>query len=149
MLLTLQMMIRREQKYRIFVHATVMKNFKAYYIIPAPPSDVYLALTNPITIRLWTAEEAEMSTVPGSEFALWEGSISGRNIEFIENRKIVQQWYFDEVTDDSIVTIILHPHQSGTSVEVRHTNIPDDDYDDIVAGWNNNYFGALRAFYEE
>ncbi|MCA1480924.1 SRPBCC domain-containing protein, partial [Bradyrhizobium sp. NBAIM08] len=88
-----------------------MKDFKKYFIIPASPEEVYLALTLPNTIRLWTGEVAEMSTEPGSEFSLWEGSITGRNISFEESRKIVQQWYFGEQEDSSIVTIKLHPHK--------------------------------------
>jgi activator of HSP90 ATPase len=126
-----------------------MKNFKAYFILPASPEEIYLALTNPDTIRLWTGEDAQMSIEPGSEFSPWDGSIVGKNLQFEENRKIVQQWYFDEKSDESIVTIILHPHASGTSVEVRQTNIPDEDFDDIAEGWSSSYFGALREFYEE
>lgn len=125
-----------------------MKDYKKYYVIAADPEEVYIALTNPVTIKLWTSEEAEMSTVPDSEFSLWDGAITGKNIEFVENKKIVQQWYFDEASDNSIVTIILHPHTDGTSVELRHTNIPDEDFDDIVEGWNSSYFGVLQDFYE-
>lgn len=125
-----------------------MKDFKKYYIIEAPPQDVYLALTNPLTIHLWSGEPAEMSTEPESEFSLWDGSITGKNIEFDRNKKIVQQWYFGDQTESSIVTIKLHEHAHGTSVELRHTNIPDEDYDDIVEGWNSTYFGALQDFYE-
>lgn len=126
-----------------------MKDFKSYYIISASPSDVYAAITNPLTIQLWTGEEATMSTEPGSEFSMWEGSISGRNLEFEQDKKIVQEWYFGEQEEPSVVTIKLHPHKQGTSVELRHSNIPDNDYDDIVEGWNDNYFGALEDFYGE
>ncbi len=126
-----------------------MKDYKKYYIIPAPPEEVYQALTQEATIQLWTGEIAEMNTDIDSEFALWEGSITGKNLEFEEGRKIVQQWYFGEQTEPSIVTIILHPDKNGTSAELKHTNIPDDDYDNIVDGWNENYFGALQEFYEE
>lgn len=126
-----------------------MKDFKKYYIIPAPPQDVYLALTNPLTIHLWSGEEAVMSEEPGSEFSLWEGSIVGKNLEFEKDKKIVQEWYFGDQQERSLVTIKLHPDSSGTSVELRHTNIPDEDYDEIVDGWNNIYFGALQEFYEE
>jgi uncharacterized protein YndB with AHSA1/START domain len=126
-----------------------MKNYKKYYLIAAPPMDVYLALTNPTTIHLWSGEAAEMSTVAGSEFSLWEGAIAGKNLEFVEGKKIVQQWYFGDQAEDSIVTIKLHEHNKGTSVELQHTNIPDDDYHDIVEGWNTTYFGALQEFYEE
>ncbi len=124
-----------------------MKDYKKYYIIPAPPEEVYLALTLPATIQLWTGEEAEMSTDPGSEFSLWEGSIVGKNIAFEEGKKIVQQWYFGEQEDDSIVTIKLHIHKQGTSAELTHTNIPDEAYEEMVEGWNDNYFGLLIIFY--
>ncbi len=128
---------------------SIMKDFKKYYVIPAPPEEVYLAITNPATIQLWSGEEAAMSTIPGSEFSLWEGSITGKNIEFIPGKKIVQQWYFGDQVEDSIVTLILHQHPQGTSAELRHSNIPDEAFDDIVEGWNEVYFGSLIDFYEE
>lgn len=126
-----------------------MKDYKKYFIIPATPEEVYLALTHPLTMHLWSGEEAVMSTEPGSEFSLWEGSIVGKNLEFEPGKKIVQQWYFDEVTSDSIVTIKLHPHKKGTSAELNHKNIPDEDYEDMVDGWNNLYFSSLIDFYTE
>lgn len=126
-----------------------MKEYKKYFIIPATPEEVYLALTLPHTLKLWTGEDAVMSTEPGSEFSLWEGSIVGKNLEFEPNKKIVQQWYFDDSGADSIVTIKLHPHKQGTSAELVHTNIPDEVYDEMVEGWNENYFGGLIDFYGE
>jgi activator of HSP90 ATPase len=126
-----------------------MKDYKKYFVITAPPEDVYLALTNPLTIQLWSGEVAEMSTEPDTEFSLWDGSIVGKNIAFEPNKKIVQQWYFGEQEEESIVTIKLHQAPEGTSVELKHVNIPDDDYEDIVDGWNTIYFGALAEFYEE
>lgn len=125
-----------------------MKDYKKYYIIPADPEEVYIALTNPQTIQLWTGEPAEMSTEPGSEFSLWEGSITGKNLEFEENKMLVQQWYFGEQEEASIVTIKLHPHKYGTSAELRHTNIPDEAYEDITEGWDEAYFASLIDFYE-
>ena len=124
-----------------------MKDFKKYYILTAEPEVVYAALTNPATIQLWTGEKAEMSTEPGSEFSLWEDSIAGRNLEFEEGKKIVQQWYFGDQEEPSIVTIKLHAHKQGTSAELLHTNIPDSDYKDLVQGWDENYFGQLISFY--
>ena len=124
-----------------------MRDFKKYYIIPAPPEDVYAALTHPASIHAWSGEEAEMSTEPGSEFSLWEGSIVGKNLEFEPGKKIVQQWYFGDQPEASIVTIKLHPHGEVTSAELRHSNIPDEDFDDIAEGWNTSYFGSLIEFY--
>ncbi len=128
-----------------------MKDFKKYYIIPAPPEEVYLALTIAATIQLWSGDQAEMSDEPGTEFSLWDGSIVGKNLEFETSKKIVQEWYFGDESvehEKSIVTIKLHPDAQGTSVELKHINIPDEAYEDIVDGWNDIYFGSLREFYE-
>ena len=125
-----------------------MKDYKKYYILPATPEEIYTALTNPLTIELWTGEPAVMSTQAGSEFSMWDGSIIGKNLEFEENKKIVQQWYFDGQPEASIVTIKLHPDKETTSVELRHTNIPDEEYDDFADGWDDSYFGSLAEFFE-
>ncbi|MBN2635027.1 MAG: SRPBCC domain-containing protein [Prolixibacteraceae bacterium] len=124
-----------------------MKNIKRYYTLNAEPKDVYNALTNQKMLEIWTGEKAVMELVPGSEFSLWNDSISGINIEFVENQKIVQQWFFGENDEDSIVTIKLHPHKKGTSIELDHTNIPDDAYDNISEGWDDDYFGALKELF--
>jgi uncharacterized protein YndB with AHSA1/START domain len=124
-----------------------LKDFKKYYLLPATPEEIYTALTNPLTIELWTGEPAEMSTEPGTEFSMWDGSIVGKNLEFELNKKIVQQWYFDGQDAESIVTIKLFPDKKGTSVELRHTNIPDADYQDFVDGWDDTYFGSLQEFF--
>ena len=124
-----------------------MKDYKKYYILPATPDEVYTAITNPLTIELWTGETAIMSTEPGSEFEMWDGSISGKNLEFEQDKKVVQQWYFDGQDEPSIVTIKLHPDKSGTSAELRHQNIPDEAFTDISNGWDEYYFGALEDFF--
>jgi activator of HSP90 ATPase len=126
-----------------------MKDFKKYYILNATPEEVYAALTNPATIQLWSGEPAIMSTEPNTEFSLWDGSIVGLNIEFEASKKIVQQWYFGDQEEPSIVTFKLFEDKNKTSLELRHTNIPDDDYADIVDGWNDIYIGSLIEFYED
>ncbi len=126
-----------------------MKDFKKYYILSATPEEVFAALTNPATIQLWSGDPAIMSTEAGSEFSLWEGNIEGKNLAFEKDKKIVQQWYFGDQKEESIVTMKLFADRNKTSLELRHTNIPDDDYDNIVDGWDNVYLGSLIEFYEE
>jgi len=108
-----------------------MKNIKRYYILNAEPTDVYNALTNKKMLEIWTGETAEMEPVP----------------EFEENKKIVQQWFFDNENVHSIVTMKLHPHKKGTSLELSHTNIPDEAYENISEGWDEDYFGALNELF--
>lgn len=126
-----------------------MKDYKKYYIISAQPEEVYLALTNELTLTLWTGAKASMNAVPGGEFSLWEDSIVGKIISLDENKQIVQQWYFGDQEEDSIVTFKLHPHKKGTSLELIHTNIPEEDYENITEGWNDDYFGSLIDFYRD
>lgn len=125
-----------------------MKDFKKYFIIPAEPDEVFSALTNPFTIELWTGYKAVMDDKAGTEFSLWDGNITGNNIEVIENEKLVQEWYFGDQKEQSVVTIKLFKDKKGTQVELRHTNIPDDDYENITEGWIEYYFGAIKDFFE-
>lgn len=124
-----------------------MKELKKYYILNADPADVYNALTNRHMIEIWTGEPAEMETIPGTPFSLWDGSISGINLEFEEGKKIVQQWFFGDENPESIVTLKLHRHKKGTSVELHHTNIPDEAFENIASGWDEDYFAALGELF--
>ena len=123
-----------------------MKNIKRYYTLNADPKDVYNALTNKRILEIWTGEEVEMRPIAGTEFSLWGGSITGMNLEIEENKKIVQQWFFDDEVE-SIVTIKIHHHKKGTSVELQHTNIPDEAFENISNGWDEDYFGALSELF--
>jgi len=123
-----------------------MKEFKKYYKLNASPADIYNALTNTVMIEIWTGEPAVMSTEPGSEFSLWDGAIVGKNIEFEPDKKILQHWYFEEDIE-SVVTIKLHPDKEGTNVEVHQTNIPDDAYENMIEGWEIDYFGNLKELF--
>ncbi len=124
-----------------------MKNIKRYYTLNASPQDIYNAITNKTMLEMWTGESAEMEPTPGTAFSLWGGSISGINLEFEENKKIIQQWFFDDDNMESIVTIKLHPHKKGTSLELVHTNIPEDAYENISDGWDEDYFGAMNELF--
>ncbi|TNF43065.1 MAG: ATPase, partial [Bacteroidetes bacterium] len=71
----------------------------------------------------------------------------GINLEFEENKKIVQQWFFEGENENSIVTMKLHPHKRGTSLELLHTNIPEEAFENISDGWDEDYFGALNELF--
>jgi activator of HSP90 ATPase len=124
-----------------------MKTFKKTFRINAEPSDIYSAITNPHTIELWSGYPAKMSTEPGSEFSLWEGDITGRNIEFVQDKKVVQEWYFGEQTEKSVVTIFIVPDGENSQVTVEHSNIPDEEFNNITEGWREYYIGAIITFF--
>jgi activator of HSP90 ATPase len=124
-----------------------MKTFKKSFKINAEPSDIYSAITNPYTIELWTGYPAVMSEIPDSEFSLWDGDITGKNLEFIHDKKVVQEWYFGSQSAKSIVTITINSEKEDSVVIIEHTNIPDEDYADIAEGWSEYYIGAIINFF--
>jgi activator of HSP90 ATPase len=124
-----------------------MKTFKKSFKINTEPSDIYSAITNSYTIELWSGYPAIMSTEPGSEFSMWEGDITGINLEFVEDRKVVQEWHFGDQPVKSIVTITITPDRENSIVTVEHTNIPDEEFDEIAEGWREYYIGAIINFF--
>ena len=135
--------------YKAIDKKPVMKDFDNYYTIKkASVEEVYNALTNPFTLELWTGYPAEMDTRPGGLFSLWEGDIQGQNLEIVPNKKIVQEWFFGEQEEPSIVTIKLFSDKKGVKVHLQHTNIPEEAYDNMKEGWNDFYFGNLQRFFD-
>jgi activator of HSP90 ATPase len=124
-----------------------MKTFKKTFKINAEPSDIYSALTNSYTIELWSGYPAKMSEEPGSDFSLWDGDITGKNLEFIKGKRVMQEWFFGEQKEKSIVTITIQPDRADSQVTVEHSNIPDEDFDDIAEGWREYYIGAIMNFF--
>ena len=125
-----------------------MKDLHRHYKIKGSPAEVYTALTNPFSIALWTGFDAVMKEEPGTEFSLFEGDIEGKNLAFEKDRRIVQEWYFGEQKQESIVTITLKPERYYTRIELHHSNIPDEAFEDISYGWDHYYFGGLKEFFE-
>lgn len=124
-----------------------MPDFKKYVNLAATPEEVYAALTYEATVELWTAASATIVPEVGEEFSMWDGNISGKFVALQAGKMIQQQWYFGEQDEPSIVTIKMHEDKKGTSLEVRHTNIPEEDFDEIVDGWNQVYLFGLVDFY--
>jgi activator of HSP90 ATPase len=124
-----------------------MQKFKKYYKLYASPADVYNALTNKLMIEIWTGEKAVYTPEPDTEFSMWDGAIVGKNIKFEMDKLIKQVWYFDD--SESEVTIKLHPDKKNTSVELIHENIPDEAYENIMQGWDEDFFGALAALFND
>ncbi|MCD4770257.1 MAG: SRPBCC domain-containing protein [Bacteroidales bacterium] len=124
-----------------------MKTFKKTFIINADITDVYSALTNPVTIELWSGYPAVMDTKAGTQFSMWNGDITGQVIESAENKNLVQEWYFGEQEEKSVVTIYLIRDYGSTEVTVEHTNIPDDDFENISEGWREYIMGAIQQFF--
>lgn len=129
-------------------YLSIVKKLTLDFKIKATAEEIYLALTNPFTIELWSGFKAIMSEIPGTEFAIWEGEITGKNLQFEKNKKIKQQWYFEGEKSESIVEISIVEKKKSCLVKMFQTNIPDDAFENIKEGWKTMYFKSLKDFFE-
>lgn len=123
-------------------------NFQYKLEITADPEEVFAALTNPFQIEIWSGYPADMKPESGYVFSLWEGDITGVNLEVNPNRSLVQEWFFGEQEEQSIVRINLKKEGGKTLLELTHTNIPADVYDEITEGWREYYLGSVKDMLE-
>ena len=123
-------------------------NFEYKLEFLADPEDVFAALTNPFQIELWSGYPADMKAEAGYVFSLWEGDITGVNLEVIPNKRLVQEWFFGEQEERSIVRITLKKNSNKTLLELFHSNIPEDVFDEITEGWKAYYLGPIKNMLE-
>lgn len=116
--------------------------------INADPEEVFAALTVPFQIELWSGYPADMKAEEGYEFSLWEGDITGKNLEVKPNKRLVQEWYFGNRAERSIAALDLKRDGACTRVVLRHTNIPEEAYEEITEGWREYYLGAIKGMLE-
>ena len=91
-------------------------------------------------------QPAQISAVPGGEFALFGGYITGRQIELVANVRIVQAWRtgsWDPGTY-SIARFVLTPQGTGTLLTFDHTGFPQGESEHLAQGWHANYWQPLE-----
>lgn len=123
-------------------------DFQYQLEIIADREDVFAALTNPFQIELWSGYPADMKAEAGYVFSLWEGDITGVNLEVVPNKSLVQEWFFGEQEEPSIVRITLKQQGDRTRVELSHTHIPEEVFEEITEGWREYYLGAIKGMLE-
>ena len=126
-----------------------MQNIRKTFHIRASKEQVFNALTNPLTIELWSGYPAVMEPRAGTIFSMYDGDITGTMLAIEPFFKIEQQWEFGEQPEPSIVRISLFEDGSKTRIELEHTNVPDEAFDNMDTGWKEYFFGALKAYLEE
>ena len=125
-----------------------MKNLRKTVHIKVPRQEVYNAITNPLTLELWTGHEAWIEARPGSEFFMFGGDITGW-VKIIEPPSLIEQiWDFGDQKEESIVRIELFEEPNQTRLELSHTNIPDEAFENIEQGWKKYYLAALKSYLE-
>ena len=95
---------------------------------------------------------AEISREIGGKFNIYDDYITGRNLELVENEKIVQEWRGEEEcwpkNHFSILTITLEKVSGGTKLILNQEKVPAECVDNFEKGWYDFYFNPLKNIFE-
>jgi activator of HSP90 ATPase len=112
------------------------------------PQRFYAALLDAKQFTAFSGLPAVIDPKPGGAFSLFGGLIEGRNIELIENQRIVQAWrptHWDSGVY-SIVRFELKPRGDEAVLSFDHTGFPAGEFDHLDWGWNNHYWEPLKKY---
>jgi uncharacterized protein YndB with AHSA1/START domain len=115
----------------------------------AAPEDVYDALLDPKKHSDFTGSPATTSAKTGAAFTAWDGYISGKNLELVKGKKIVQEWKTTEWPDGypvSRLEFTLAPKKGGTELKMVHSKVPAEQVADYTSGWKSSYWDPLKEY---
>lgn len=109
---------------------------------------IYAVLLDSKLFSAFSGMPAEIDAKPGGAFSMFGGMIVGRNIELVENQRIVQAWRPAswDAGDYSIVRFELKPRGAETALAFDHIGFPAGDYDHLDEGWHGHYWEPLKKF---
>jgi activator of HSP90 ATPase len=115
---------------------------------PAKPARLYEILLDARLFAAFTKDTAEVQPRPGEPFKLFGGRVTGRNVELVADRRIVQAWRPESWPPGvySIVRFELAAAGSGTHLAFDHTGFPEEEKEHLVAGWPRMYWDPLRKY---
>lgn len=112
------------------------------YHLPAPPTTVFRALTEPSELRRWFLKDAELPPRAGATYRfVWREGYRHRAkvIAFEPDRKLVLEWPAKGLGKTE-VSFALAPRKGGTRLVLRHTGFGRSP------GWIANYGGTCEGW---
>jgi activator of HSP90 ATPase len=124
------------------------RDIRLTVLFKAKPHEVYEALMDSKKHAAFSDSEAKISRQAGGKFTAYDGYITGKNVELIIDRKIVQSWRGSDWPEGyySRVTFDLEPTAGGTRLLFVHEGVPVEFYDDIKQGWTDFYWKPMKRF---
>jgi activator of HSP90 ATPase len=125
-------------------------DFNLSCTLPASPEAVYDAWLDSQRHGAMTGAPATIGNRVGEHYAAWDGYITGKTLELVPGRRIVQSWRtseFEESDPDSTVTVDLERTRTGTRLTLTHSGVPDGQTDYENGGWRDFYFAPMKAYF--
>lgn len=119
--------------------------------LPATGDKLFEMYLDSTTHSAITGLDASVRADNGSDFQAFGGLLTGRMLQIVEPRLIVQTWRsvsFHETDPDSILILSFTDQGSNGRIDLVHLDVPDHDYDGVTRGWDEKYFEPWRAYLE-
>jgi activator of HSP90 ATPase len=91
------------------------------------------------------------SAKSGGKFTAWDGYISGRNLDLLTNRRILQSWRtsdFQSYELDSFLLVRLEEVKGGSKVTIIHAEIPSRLGNSLKHGWIDYYLLPMKIYFK-
>jgi activator of HSP90 ATPase len=122
-------------------------------IFKASPERVYDALLDSKSFSAFTGRAAQIDREAGGAFSCFGGVITGRNIELLPDRRIVQAWRVGNWPQGvySIVKFELQAQGSETRLVMDHAGFPEElrahlNGEEPDGGWHRQYWEPLKKY---
>jgi activator of HSP90 ATPase len=115
-----------------------------------PASTVYNTYTDAKEHSKSIGVPVSIQKKEGTRFRTDDGYITGKNLQLVKNKLIVQSWRgSDWSKSDLDSTFILSFEQKGNDgiVHMVQANIPDNQYAGIKDGWNEYYWKPWKKYF--
>jgi activator of HSP90 ATPase len=125
-------------------------DFKLSCALPATPQAVYDAWLDSVAHGAMTGGAAKIAKRVGGAYRAWDGYITGKTLELVPAKRIVQSWRTSEFAardPDSTITVELEQMKAGTRLTLIHRGVPDGLTSYENGGWQDNYFTPMKAHF--
>jgi len=112
----------------------------------APPGQIYRALIDSKEFAKVTGKPGEIDPEEGGKFTCFCGYITGRHVELIPNKRIVQAWRSGSWPEGqfSIVSFELRPDGRKTNLVFDQGGAPENEVAHLEEGWGKQYWEPLK-----
>jgi len=121
-------------------------------IIHALPEEVYEAFLDPKKHSEFTGSKATGKAMVGAKFTAWDGYISGKTLELVNGKRIVQEWVTTEWPEGyppSKLELKFKVTNGETELTMIHSDIPVGQKKELEQGWTDFYWAPLKDYFEK
>jgi uncharacterized protein YndB with AHSA1/START domain len=121
-------------------------------MIDATPEEVYRAYVDPGQHAAFTGTKVVGTPRVGARFQTGDAYISGKFLELVRGKKVVQEWKTTEWPagyPPSLLTLTFRAKGSKTELEMVHSKVPAEQVSMYTEGWHEFYWEPLKAFFSK